>query len=98
MAARKSKLASSVQDLTIEMPREYLDHALCKQVNIANNQSFVSELTGNIVEPWVMSWRGRVLDCKTIGISAKVSFMRVSSLSSTSHFAKLVLAKSKSPV
>ena len=33
MSARKSKLASSVQDLTIEMPREYLEHALCKQVN-----------------------------------------------------------------
>ena len=33
MAARKSKLASSAQDLTIEMPREYLEHALCKQVN-----------------------------------------------------------------
>ena len=33
MAARKSKLAASVQDLTIEMPREYLEHALCKQVN-----------------------------------------------------------------
>ena len=55
MAARKSKLASSVQGLTIEMPREYLEHALCKQVNIAHTQSFVSKLTSNIVEPWVTS-------------------------------------------
>ena len=41
MAARKSKLASSVQDMTIEMPREYLEHALCKQVN---NQDVVRQL------------------------------------------------------
>ena len=41
MAARKSKLASSVQDMTIEMPREYLKHALCKQVN---NQDVVRQL------------------------------------------------------
>ena len=51
MTARKSKLASSTQDLTIEMPREYLEHALCKQVNIVCNQSFVRKLTANIVEP-----------------------------------------------
>ena len=41
MAARKSKLASLVQDMTIEMPREYLEHVLCKQVN---NQDVVRQL------------------------------------------------------
>ena len=35
MAARKSKLVSSVQDMAIEMTREYLEHALCKQVIIS---------------------------------------------------------------
>ena len=41
MAARKSKPASSVRDLIIEMTREYLEHALCKQVNFACDQDFV---------------------------------------------------------